>query len=73
MQHITGTARFQLRISSLEDAINAQNQVRFINAFVGVIDHKTSNYILKKNKIKALILTGIRAFFWKGFWEFARC
>jgi hypothetical protein len=30
MQHITGTARFQLRISILEDDIDAQNQVRFI-------------------------------------------
>jgi hypothetical protein len=30
MQHITVTARFQLRISILEDDIDAQNQVRFI-------------------------------------------
>jgi hypothetical protein len=26
MQHIIGTARFQLRISILEDAIDAQNK-----------------------------------------------
>jgi hypothetical protein len=30
MQHFTGTARFQLRISSFADAIDAQNQVRFM-------------------------------------------
>jgi hypothetical protein len=30
MQHITGTAQFQLRISSFAVAIDAQNQVRFM-------------------------------------------
>jgi hypothetical protein len=30
MQHITGTARFQLRISSFAVAVDAQNQVRFM-------------------------------------------
>ena len=38
MQHITGTSRRQMRISSLEDAISADNQVHFIDAFVGHID-----------------------------------
>jgi hypothetical protein len=30
MQHITGTARLQMRISNLEDDIVAQNQLRLI-------------------------------------------
>jgi hypothetical protein len=30
MQHITGTAGFQMRISISEDGIEAQNQDRFI-------------------------------------------
>jgi transposase len=38
MQHIIGISRQQLRISSLEDAIAPDNQVRFIDAFVGCID-----------------------------------
>lgn len=38
MQHITGISRHQMRISSLEDAISPDNQVRFIDAFVGHID-----------------------------------
>ena len=38
MQHITGTSRHQLRVSSLEDTITADNPIRFIDAFVGIID-----------------------------------
>ncbi|WP_348799024.1 transposase [Flavobacterium adhaerens] len=38
MQHITGTSCHQMRISSLEDAISSDNQVRFIDAFVSHID-----------------------------------
>ena len=38
MQHITGIARLQMRISSLEDAIEPENQVRFIDAFVEVLN-----------------------------------
>lgn len=38
MQHISGISRHQMRISSLEDAITSDNQVRFIDAFVSVID-----------------------------------
>lgn len=34
MQHIQGTQRYQLQISSLEDKIGAENPVRFIDAFV---------------------------------------
>jgi transposase len=34
MQHIQGTSRHQMRISSLEDAISPDNQVRFVDAFV---------------------------------------
>ncbi|GAA4072708.1 IS1182 family transposase [Flavobacterium cheonanense] len=38
MQHIEGISRHQLQISSLEDKIGADNPVRFIEAFVKVID-----------------------------------
>ena len=38
MQHIQGIARNQLQVSSLEDSINQDNPVRFIDAFVNSID-----------------------------------
>ena len=38
MQHISGISRHQMRISSLEDAIALDNQVRFIDAFVTFVD-----------------------------------
>lgn len=38
MQHIQGISRYQLRLQSLEDTISQDNPVRFIDAFVGVID-----------------------------------
>jgi transposase len=38
MQHIRGISRHQMRISSLEDAIARDNQVRFIDAFVTFVD-----------------------------------
>ena len=38
MQHITGISHHQLRFSSLEDSISADNPVRFIDAFVGILD-----------------------------------
>ena len=38
MQHIIGISRYQMRISSLEDAIAPDNQVRFIDAFVTFVD-----------------------------------
>ena len=38
MQHITGISRHQMRISSLEDAISPDNQVRFIDAFVSFVE-----------------------------------
>lgn len=50
MQHITGTSRHQLRISSLEDTITADNQVRFIDAFVGIIDLTKLGFIGKTIK-----------------------
>ena len=38
MQHIQGICRNQLQMVSLEDKITADNSVRFIEAFVGVLD-----------------------------------
>ena len=38
MQHIIGISRHQMHISSLEDAISPDNQVRFIDAFVSFVD-----------------------------------
>jgi transposase len=37
MQHIPGNSRHQMRISSLEDAISSDNQVRFIDAFAELV------------------------------------
>ncbi|WP_223256138.1 IS1182 family transposase [Flavobacterium laiguense] len=37
MQHIPGTSRHQMRISSLEDTISRDNQVRFVDAFVDLV------------------------------------
>ena len=50
MQHITGISRQQLRISSLEDAIAPDNQVRFIDAFVGYIDLYKLDFAVKTIK-----------------------
>ena len=38
MQHIQGIARNQMQVSSLEDSIGQDNPVRFIDAFVNLID-----------------------------------
>jgi len=38
MQHILGISRYQMRISSLEDAIIPDNQVRFTDAFISFVD-----------------------------------
>jgi|GEM_PF-4441627 len=38
LQHITGIACLQMHISSLEDAIEPEYQVRFIDAFVEVLN-----------------------------------
>jgi len=38
MQYIQGISRNQLQMGSLEDKITADNSVRFIDAFVGLID-----------------------------------
>lgn len=40
MQHIQGISRNQLQMVSLEDKIAPDNAVRFIDAFVSVIDLK---------------------------------
>ena len=37
MQHIQGISRHQLQVVSLEDTINQDNPVRFIDAFVNPI------------------------------------
>jgi len=50
MQHITGVSRQQMRFSSLEDAISKDNQVRFIDAFVGHIDLCKLGFAIKTLK-----------------------
>ena len=50
MQHITGISRHQLRFSSLEDTISADNPVRFIDAFVGILDLTKLGFISKSLK-----------------------
>lgn len=50
MQHITGISRHQMRFSSLEDAISTDNQVRFIDAFIGHIDLSKLDFAVKTLK-----------------------
>jgi transposase len=50
MQHITGISRQQLRISSLEDAITSDNQLRFIDAFVEYIGLSKLDFAVKTLK-----------------------
>lgn len=50
MQHITGISRHQMRFSSLEDAISADNQVRFIDAFVMCLDFSKLGFTTKTLK-----------------------
>ena len=50
MQHITGISRHQLHFSSLEDFISADNQVRFIDAFVMYLDFTKLGFTAKTIK-----------------------
>lgn len=50
MQHITGISRMQMRISSLEDTIDANNPVRFIDAFVEALDLAKVGFVYKTLK-----------------------
>ena len=47
MQHIQGISRNQLQMGSLEDKIASDNSVRFIDAFVSVIDLKKIGFTLR--------------------------
>ncbi|MBK7234048.1 MAG: hypothetical protein IPH93_17720 [Saprospiraceae bacterium] len=38
MNHISGIPRLQMQMSSLEDSIDQENPVRFIDAFVEHLD-----------------------------------
>jgi hypothetical protein len=58
MQHITGISRYQLRISSLEDAMASDNQVRFIDAVVGYLDLPKLGYVAT-SKLKKLIIASL--------------
>ncbi|WP_044032314.1 hypothetical protein [Flavobacterium branchiophilum] len=50
LQHITGIARLQMRLSSLEDTIGSENQVCFIDAFVGVLNLSEIGFEVKMIK-----------------------
>ena len=50
MQHISGTSRQQLQISSLEDKIALDNPVRFIEAFVEHISLEALSFTLQTIK-----------------------
>ena len=50
MQHITGISRQQMRLSSLEDTISPNNQVRFIDSFVDYIDISKLDFAVKTLK-----------------------
>ena len=50
MQHITGISRQQIRFSSVEDTISPDNQVRFINVFVELIEISKLDFAVKMLK-----------------------
>lgn len=50
MQHTLGISRYQMRISSLEDTISQDNQVRFIDAFVLFLDLSKLDFEVKTLK-----------------------
>ncbi|TDD75161.1 transposase [Flavobacterium caseinilyticum] len=50
MQHIIGISRHQMRFSSLEDTISPDNQIRFIDAFVELIDISKLDFTIKTLK-----------------------
>ena len=52
MQHIQGISRNQLQMGSLEDKIALDNSVRFIDAFVSVIDLKKIGFTPRVLKIQ---------------------
>ena len=52
MQHITGISRQQMRLSSLEDTISPNNQVRLIDSFVDYIDISKLDFAVKTLKTK---------------------
>ncbi|MFV8331490.1 hypothetical protein ACNQF8_15085 [Flavobacterium sp. LB3P6] len=52
MQHITGIFRQQIRFSSLEDTISPDNQVRFIDVFVELIEISKLDFAMKALKTK---------------------
>lgn len=52
MQHIQGISRYQLQVSSLEDTISQENPVRFIDAFVSILDFKKIGFEPKEPKEK---------------------
>nr|WP_315197063.1 transposase [uncultured Flavobacterium sp.] len=54
MHHITGISRHQMRISSLEDAIAPDNQVRFIDAFVTFVDLSKLSFSVQTLKKEGL-------------------
>jgi transposase len=50
MQHITGIFRHKMRFSSLEDTMSSDNQVRFIDAFVELVDISKLDFAIKTLK-----------------------
>ena len=50
MQHITGSSRQQLQISSLEDKITLDNPVRCIEAFIEYISLETLGFTVQTIK-----------------------
>ncbi|MEC5167511.1 transposase, partial [Flavobacterium sp. PL11] len=62
MQHISGTSRQQLQISSLEDKIALDNAVRFIEAFVEYISLAALGFIVQTIKFEGRPSFGTKVF-----------
>ncbi|WP_417940351.1 transposase [Flavobacterium sp. RS13.1] len=62
MQHILGISRQQMRFSSLKEAISADNQVRFIDAFVTFLDLEKLGFAVTSIKSEGRLGYNIKVF-----------
>ncbi len=56
MQHITGIPRNQMCFSSLEDTISTDNPIRFIDAFVEILELNSLGFSVQTIKSKVVLV-----------------
>lgn len=52
MNYITGINRAQMEFSCLEEMVEQENQVRFLEAFVEKLDLKSQQFVVKELKVE---------------------